>query len=61
MTSDLYQLLGFEYLNDADMERALEADRKWRAKQEARQAKNYGRIIRKILDNVGIQRFMSWF
>lgn len=50
--------LYYEYINDADMELAMECDRRWRAKVEARQEREFFRIIARLLATVGVRRFL---
>ncbi len=52
--------LFYEYINDADLERAMAAEAAWIKKQEARQAKNFGNIVRKLITQAGIQRLFTW-
>ncbi len=58
MISDLAQMFGFEYINDADMANAMAAEKKWRAKVEARQERQFRKIISQVLVRVGIGRFL---
>lgn len=43
----------YEYLDDADLERAHEAELKWQERQ-------YRRIMRKLITRAGITRLFSW-
>lgn len=52
--------LFYEYLNDADMERAQAADKAWREKMEARQEQAFRKIMAMLIAKTGFGRFFSW-
>ncbi len=58
--SDLAISLGFEYINDTDASRAAAAQAKWITRQEAKQARAYRLIVRRVLNRAGVRRVLAW-
>lgn len=52
--------LFYEYINDEDAKRAAESERRWRKKQEEKQARAFYRIVSKIIAQSGITRLFTW-
>lgn len=50
--------LYYEYINDEDMANAMACEKRWRAKVEARQERDFRRIIARLLATVGVRRFL---
>lgn len=60
MIPDIDFGLCYEYLNAGDAANAMAAHKRWVEKEEARQEEQFGRLIRRMLANVGIRRVFLW-
>lgn len=58
MTSCIDFPLYYEYISDEDMANAMESEKRWRAKVEARQEREFRRIIGKLLATLNLGRFL---